>query len=58
MRPIAISESWYGFEGVCALRTNGRGIGARLAPLQVGVGTRGGTETVAHALASALAKDP
>ena len=36
----------------------GRGIGARLAPLQVGVGTPGGTETVAHALASALAEDP
>ena len=44
--------------GVCALRTYGRGIGARLAPLQVGVGTPGGTETVAHALPSALAEDP
>ena len=46
---------WYPFAGVCALRTYGRGVGARLAPLQVGVGTPGGTETVAHALASALA---
>ena len=58
LRPIAISEMWYRFAGVCALRTYGRGIGARLAPLQVGVGTPGGTETVAHALASALAEDP
>ena len=58
MRPIAISETWHRFAGVCALRTYGRGIGACLAPLQVGVGTPGGTETVAHALASALAEDP
>ena len=57
-RPIAISETLYGFAGLCALHTYGRGIGARLAPLQVGVGTPGGTETVAHALASALAEDP
>ena len=46
VRPIAISETWYRFAGVCALRTYGRGIGARLAPLQVGVGTPGGTEIV------------
>ena len=58
VRPIAISETWYRFAGVCALRTYRRGIGARLAPLQVGVGTPGGTETVAHALASALACGP
>ena len=25
--PIAISETWYRFAGVCALRTYGRGIG-------------------------------
>ena len=58
MRPIAISETWYRFAEVYALQTYGRGIGAGLAPLQVGVGTPGGTETVAHALASALAEDP
>ena len=57
-RPIAISGRWYRFAGVCALRTYGRGgSGARLGPLQVGVGTPGGTETVAHAPASALAED-
>ena len=58
VRPIAISETWYRIAGVCALWTYGRSIGARLAPLQVGVGTPGGTETVAHALASALAEGP
>ena len=58
VRPIAISEVWYRFAEVCALRTYGWGIGARFAPLQVGVCTPGGTETVAHALASALAEDP
>ena len=58
MRPIAISDTWYGFAGVCTLRTHGRGISMLLDPLQVGVGTPGGTETVAHALASAPAEDP
>ena len=33
VRPIAISETWYRFVRVCKLRTYGRGIGARLAPL-------------------------
>ena len=58
MRPTAISETWYRFAGVCAQRTYGRGIGARLAPLQVRVGTPSDAETVAHALASTLAEDP
>ena len=58
VRPIAISKTWYRFPGVCALRTYRRSIGTRLASLQVGLGTPGGTETVAHALASALAEDP
>ena len=58
VRPIAISETGYRFAGVCALRTYGRGIGTRLVPLQVGVGTPGGTETAAHGLASGLAEDP
>ena len=58
MWPIAISGTGYRFAGVCALLTYGRGIGACLVPLQVGVGTRGGTETAVHTLASALADDP
>ena len=57
VRPIAISETWYCFGGVCTLRTYGRGIGPRLASLQVGVGTPGSTETEAHALTSAVAED-
>ena len=32
VRPVAISETWYRFAGVCTLRTYGRGIGARWAP--------------------------
>ena len=56
VRPIAIGEAWYRFAGICALRECGRDIGAGLAPLQLGVGTRGGTETVVHALSSALAE--
>ena len=44
--------------GLRALRAYGRGIGARLTPLQVGVDTQGGTEIVAHSLAPALAEDP
>ena len=56
VRPIAISEAWYRFAGVCALRVYGREIGVGLAPLQVGVGTRGGTETVVHALSAAIAE--
>ena len=36
VRPIAISERWYRFAGVCALRTYGRGIGARLARFRWG----------------------
>ena len=58
VRSIAISGTWYRFAGVCALRTTGPGICAGLAPPHAGEGTRGGTETVSHALASALAEDP
>ena len=57
VRPIAIIKTCYRFAGVCALRMYGRGICARLAPLHVGVGPPGGTETVTHELASALAED-
>ena len=58
MGHIVVSETRYRFAGVCALRTYGCGMGARLAPVQVGVGTPGGMETAAHALTSALAEDP
>lgn len=55
-RPIAVGDVWYRFVAVCALRVYGGPIGLDLAPLQLGVGTRGGTETVTHALAAALAE--
>ena len=48
MWPIAGSDTWSHFAGFCVLRTYGRGVGARLAPLQVGIGISGGTEAVAH----------
>ena len=35
VQPIKIIKTWYRFAGVCSLRTCGRGIAARLAPLQV-----------------------
>lgn len=54
VRPIAISEAWYRFAGVCALRVLNPELGETLLPLQLGVGTRGGTETVAHAVSAAL----
>ena len=59
VRPIAISETWYRFAGVCALRIYGRGIYGRWpCPAAGGLGTPGGTETVAYALASALVEVP
>ena len=59
VRPIAISETWYRFAGVCALRIYGRGIYGRWpCPAAGGVGTQGGTETVAYVLASALVEVP
>ena len=58
-RPIATSEALYRLQvaGSRAMRTYGRGIGTGLDFLRVEVGTPGGTQTVAHALALALAKD-
>ena len=40
------------------MKTNRQGTCAGLAPLHVKVGTPGGTEPVAHALASVLAEQP
>ncbi|MEL6449579.1 MAG: reverse transcriptase domain-containing protein [Pseudomonadota bacterium] len=58
IRPIAIGEAWYRFAMLCALVAVGRDIGMALAPLQVGVGTSGGVEAVAHAVRNALDTDP
>ena len=58
VRPIAIGEAWYRLAMLCALSEVGTAVGADLAPLQVGVGTRGGVDAVAHALSNALESDP
>ncbi len=58
VRPIAIGEAWYRLAMLCALTSVGAAVGADLAPLQVGVGTRGGVDAVAHAVATALEADP
>lgn len=59
VRPIAIGEVWYRLSMICALVQKGSEIGAALAQdgLQVGVGTRGGVEAVAHAVVTALETD-
>jgi hypothetical protein len=56
VRPIAIGEAWYRLAMLCALTDVGAAVG--LAPGQVGVGTRGGVDAVAHAIATALEADP
>jgi hypothetical protein len=58
VRPIAIGEAWYRLAMLCALTDVGSAVGAGLAPMQVGVGTRGGVDAVAHAVVSALETDP
>lgn len=58
IRPIAIGEAWYRVAMHCALAAAGREAGVALAPLQVGVGTSGGVDAIAHAVTSALASDP
>ena len=58
VRPIAIGEAWYRLAMLCALSDVGGAVGAGLAPMQVGVGTRGGVDAVAHAIRTALAADP
>ena len=58
VRPIAIGEAWYRMAMLCALSDLGHAVGASLAPMQVGVGTNGGVDAVAHAVATALHADP
>lgn len=57
VRPIAIGEVWYRVAALCALEAVGREVGRSLAPLQVGVGTRGGAEAVGHSVRAALEAD-
>ena len=57
VRPIAIGEAWYRLAMLCALGDAGATAGASLAPMQVGVGTKGGVDAVAHAVSTALRAD-
>jgi hypothetical protein len=55
VRPIAVGEVWYRLAAPCALaacRVHG------LAPLQLGVGIRGGSQNVGHALRAGVVADP
>jgi hypothetical protein len=58
VRPIAIGEAWYRLAMLRAQTDVGAAVAAGLAPVQVGVGTRGGVDAVAHAIATALEADP
>lgn len=49
VRPIELSETWHRFAGISPALAHGwefSAAGHGLAPLQVGVGTIGGTETL------------
>lgn len=57
VRPIAIGEVWLRLAGLCAMASC-PGAGQALAPLQLGVGVRGGSQIIGHALSSGIAADP
>ena len=56
VRPIAVGEVWYRLAGLCALRAL-LNVGKSLAPLQLGVSTRGGSQSIRHAAQAALLAD-
>ena len=53
VRPVAIGEVWVRLAGLCALAAC-PAAGPSLAPLQLGVGVRGGAQIVGHAVAASL----
>jgi hypothetical protein len=57
LRPIAIGEVWLRLAGICAMAALPE-IGQALAPLQLGVGIRGGNQCVGHAIRAGIAADP
>ena len=57
VRPIAIGETWVRLAGLCAMAAS-PGIGPGLAPLQLGVGVRGGSQCMGHAIRAGIAADP
>ena len=57
VRPIAMGEVWYRIAMISALVQKGYEVGLHLGHLQVGVGTKGGVDAVAHAVVTALESD-
>jgi len=57
VRPIACQEAWVRIASLCASAA-APDVGPSLAPLQVGVGVKGGTQTMGHGLHAALTNDP
>ena len=57
LRSIAIGEVWYRLAAKCAIEAVGREVGRSLAPLQVGIGVKGGTEAMSHGIMAALEAD-
>lgn len=56
-RPIAIGEVWLRLASLCAMASI-PGVGAALAPLQLGVGVRGGSQCIGHAIRAGIEADP
>jgi hypothetical protein len=57
LRPIAIGEVFFRLAGLCAMAAQ-PGAGRALAPLQLGVGVKGGSQIIGHALVSGIAANP
>ena len=57
IRPIAIGEVWARLVSMCAMAACAN-IGPALAPLQVGVGVKGGAQVLGHAIRSGVMEHP
>jgi hypothetical protein len=57
IRPIAVGEVLVRLAGLCAMAAC-PGAGPALAPLQLGVGVKGGSQIVGHSLRSGIEADP
>ena len=57
LRPIAIGEVWYRLAGLCAMAACPNA-GPALAPLQLGIGVKGGSQVLGHAVLAHIAANP
>ena len=57
IRPIAIGEAWLRLASLCAMAACSD-VGPSLAPLQLGVKVRGGSQCIGHALKAGIEADP